>query len=378
VSNNRLTVAEIFRGHGRDFLSEHGTKVPGYQKKALWLLANCQTAALGGHLVKCGNCEHKEYRHNSCRHRGCPQCEGTKEAKWLLAREEELLPVHYFHVVFTVPHVLNELFLNNQRQCFEALFQAVAKTLQTVAKNRLKAKLGFFSILHTWGQQMDFHPHVHCVVPGGGLSLEGNNWISSSKKRRYFAPTKVLAEVFRGILVKALKRQFREGKLRCDGNFELLLNSAVARRWVVHAQPPFGSALQVLKYLSRYTRKVAITNSRLINCSNGKVTFSFKDYANGAVKKTCCMKTTEFIRRFLMHIPPPGFVRIRHYGFMAGKNRKALINQIKKLIAGLLPIVFKSPKSDGSFNPSCCPKCGKSALAIIPYVQKFNLLQDTS
>ena len=374
----RLTVAELFRTHAQEFLGMYGKLVPGYQKKALWSLARCQTAALGGSIVECTACGHRESRYNSCRSRGCPQCEGSKEAKWLLERESELLPVHYFHVVFTVSHVLNTLIINNQRRCFALFFQSVAKALQTVAQNRLKGRLGFFSILHTWGQKLDFHPHIHCVVPGGCLSMDGNTWIPTSKERRYFAPTKVLAEVFRGIFIKALKRAYKDGKLKFDGNFEALINQAVSRNWVVHAQPPFGSATQVLKYLSRYTRKVALTNSRLVSLENGKVTFSFKDYADYSAKKYCRMQATEFIRRFLMHIPQPGFVRIRHYGFMTGKNRKQRLASLRDLIAGLLPVIISHPESDQSFKPGTCPNCGATSLTVVADLPKLPLRTDSS
>jgi hypothetical protein len=280
------------------------------------------------------------------------------------------LPVHYFHVVFTMPHALNELFLQNQRTCSTALFQAAAKTLSTVAYRRIGAKLGFFSILHTWGQMLDLHPHLHCVVPGGGLSGDGESWIATSKKRRYFAPVRVLAEVFRGILVKRLRRLFRQGKLAYAGDFEQLIATAIRRRWVVHAQPPFGSATQVLKYLSRYTRKVALSNARLVALDGEMVSFSFKDYADGSQKKLCRMKASEFIRRFLMHIPPPGFVRIRYYGFMAGKHRHERIARIREVIAGLLPVPVTHPKTDGSFRPGCCPRCGAQALHLSEMLPK--------
>jgi hypothetical protein len=281
-------------------------------------------------------------------------------------------------VVFTVSHELNSLFLNNERLCFTLFFQSVSRALQTVAESRLKGRLGFFSILHTWGQKLDFHPHIHCVVPGGVLSGDGNTWISTSKKRRYFAPTKVLALVFRGIFIKTLKYAYKKGKLNFDGDFEALLNQAVMRPWVVHAQPPFGSAVQVLKYLSRYTRKVALTNSRLLSLQNGTVTFSFKDYADYSAKKLCRMKATEFIRRFLMHVPQPGFVRIRHYGFMAGKNRKKHLSKIKDLIAGLLPLIVLHPEVDQSFRPGTCPACGAQSIIIVADLPKTPLRADSS
>lgn len=211
MTSARLTVAEIFRRHRGEFSHLYDTRLPSHQKRALWSIAHCQTEVMGGTVRECQGCGHRVYCYNSCRTRGCPQCEGSKEARWLLARADELLPTHYFHVVFTVPHVFNELILHNQRECFSTLFEAVSKTLQTVGENRLQAKLGFFSVLHTWGQSLDFHPHIHCVVPGGGLSLDGKSWTPTSKKRRYFAPTKVLAEVSRGVFLKMLRRRFYSG-----------------------------------------------------------------------------------------------------------------------------------------------------------------------
>ena len=376
--DSKLTLAELLRTHRKELMSEYGVQLSGYQKRGLWLLEHCQTTALGGHLCGCSECGHRVYRANSCRHRGCPQCEGSKEAEWLLEREKELLPVHYFHVVFTIPHVLNEVFLNNQRECYSAFFESVAKTLKTVGENRISAKLGFFAVLHTWGQLLNFHPHIHCVVPGGGITADGKNWIATSKKRRYFAPTKVLAEVFRGILLKALKRRFRDGKLTVAGDFDRLLTLAASRRWVVHAQPPFGSALAVVKYLSRYTRKVALSNSRLIELNKGVVTFKFKDYANAAMGKCCRMRAVELLRRFAMHIPPPGFVRIRYYGFMAGAKRKERLKAIAELIRGLLPEIVKNQASDGSFKPRKCPVCGVSALRVLRVYLRGTSYQDSS
>jgi hypothetical protein len=362
----QLTLRDVLHAHRGDLLKKYGEKLPGYQKRGLWLLEHCQSVALGGHIRRCSACGQQEYRHNSCRYRGCPQCEGSKEAKWLLEREDELLPVHYFHVVFTVPHVLNELFYHNQRECYGALFEAAAKTLNTVGKNRIGAKLGFFSLLHTWGQLLNYHPHLHCVIPGGGISLDNEQWVSTSKKRRYFASTKVLAEVFRGILLKKLRQRYLAGKLNVRGDFEQLLDDAARRRWVVHAKPPFGSPLAVLKYLSRYTRKVAISNSRLLELKDGMLSFKFKDYANASIGKTCRMSAVEFLRRFAMHLPPPGFVRIRYYGFMAGAKRKARLKQMAELIRGLLP---ELPKRESSNNSSCqarcCTRCGKPALKLL-------------
>lgn len=374
-----ITVAEICRNYGAEFLNFYKLKLPAYKKTALWCLANCRTAALGGRVTECTECGHREYRYNSCRHRGCPQCEGSKEAGWMRARESELLPTHYFHIVFTVPHVLNELFIKNQRICFAIFFRSVAKALSTVMRDRLKAQVGFFAIMHTWGQRLDFHPHIHCVVPGGGVTNDGL-WIATSKKRRYFAPTKVLAEVFRGILIKALKRAHKDRKLTFTGDLEALLNSSSKKPWVVHAEPPFGSAIQVLKYLSRYTRKVAISNSRLVSLEDNKVTFSFKDYAEQSEKKLCRMPVLEFIRRFLLHIPPRAFVRIRHYGFLAGKNRKIRIQNLKEVIAGLLPVLATLTAT--AIKESCalglCPKCKVGVLILIEIIPRAIIKADSS
>lgn len=358
-----LTVADVFRAHSDDFLKAYGTRIPGYQKKALFALMRCRTPSLGGHLYVCPVCGYKEQRYNSCRVRGCPQCEGSKEAAWLLEREAELLPTHYFHVVFTLPHILNTLILGNQHKCLGLFFSAVAKTLMTVAQNRLGGRLGFFSVLHTWGQKLDFHPHLHCVVPGGVVLPDGA-WLPTSKRRRYFLPHKVLADVFQGIFIEKLRRAFQARSLTYQGDFEALLTQAACARWVVHAQPPFGSALSVLKYLSRYTRKVALANSRLISLVAATVTFSWKDYADGSQRKLCRMSAVEFIRRFLMHIPQPGFVRIRHYGFMAGKGRAVRLATLRETILGLLPPVVL-PKTDRSFKPGICPGCGMALLVAV-------------
>lgn len=371
-----LTVAEVFRVHAGEFLAAHGARLRGYIKKALWSIAHCRTGRLGSRIVACPKCGHREQRYNSCRHRGCPQCEGAKEAQWMKAREGELLPVPYFHVVFTVPHVLNALFISHPRQCYALFFQAVAKTILTVGRNRLGARLGFFSILHTWGQPLTVHPHIHCVVPGGGIRPDGG-WVFSSKRTRYLAPGKVLSEVFRGVLLKALRHAHSQGKLSFDGDFEELLSAAAARKWVVYAKPPFGGAQAVLRYLSRYTRKVALSNSRLISFDQDMVSFAFKDYAAGACRKVARMRAVEFMRRFLQHIPPPGFVRIRYYGFMAGKDRKRRLYCLREVIAGLLPVVIKAHMPD-LFLPGRCPICRLGVLMVVLEIPAQKPRRDSS
>jgi Putative transposase/Transposase zinc-binding domain len=379
-----LTLGEICRAHAKELLSLHGTKLPDYQKSALWCLSRCRTEALGGYIVECAECQQRSYFFKSCRHRGCPQCEGAKEAAWMLARQDELLPTHYFHVVFTVPHCLNELFLKNQPLGYSIFFSAVAKALTTVVGNRLGgAKIGFFSILHTWGQRLDLHPHIHCVVPGGGIAPDGN-WVLTSKKRRFLVSTKVLAEVFRAILLKKLRQAYRKKKIHYQGDLETLFNQAVRKKWVVHAKPPFSSPLCVLKYLSRYTRKVALSNSRLLSLKNGMVTFRFKDYAQKESDRICTINAVEFLRRFLMHIPKPGFMRIRYFGFMAGPNRKARINQLKERIAGVLPVVQPQIETaqrgvaKSLSTMQCCPACGSANLIHTEFAAKNTLKADSS
>lgn len=362
--DGKLSLAGIFRAHAAEFLAACASRLPSYVAFALWSIIRCRTAALGGRVLRCAACGHEQWRYNSCRHRACPQCEGDKDAAWCQARQSELLPTHYFHLVFTVSHTLNNLFLANKRVCFSLLFQAAAKTVQKVGRQRLKgARLGFFAILHTWGQLLNFHPHIHLVIPGGGVSADGK-WIMSSRKKRYFASTKVLALVFRAILIKSLKRAYRERKIVFDGDFEALINSALQKPWLVHAQPPFASPSQLLKYLSRYTRKVAFSNSRLVSYDKELISFSFKDYANAAKKKLCHMHVLEFMRRFLLHVPPPRFVRIRHFGFMAGKGRNPTIEKLKSLIAGLLPVVAKAVAKSMQIAVGC-PLCGASTLLLV-------------
>jgi hypothetical protein len=276
-------------------------------------------------------------------------------------RVEDLLPVHYFHVVFTVPHILNELFLHNQKVCFSLFFDAVKETLSTVGKRRFNAEIGFFAVMHTWGQLLTFHPHIHCCVPGGGLSFDRQTWIPSSKKQRFFASHKVLALVFRGILIKKLKGAFAKGDIHYEGDLESLLTQSVSRKWVVHCKPPFDGPLRVIQYLARYTRKVALSNSRLISFENNTVTFSWKDYSSNSESKVAKLSSMEFIRRFLSHIPTPRFVRIRHFGFLSNRRRKASVALIRNLIGELLPEASALTFED-SFMPGRCPVCSTGVL----------------
>lgn len=340
-------------------------------------IAECRTAALGGHVEACDSCAHQRIAYNSCRDRHCPKCQNTARAEWITERLERLLPVPYFHVVFTIPDELNPLALRNKKAIFDILFAAASQTLLTIARDKkhLGAQVGFTMVLHTWGQNLLFHPHVHCVVTGGGLSPDGEHWVAAREK--YLLPVKVLGKLFRGKFLAALDLAFQNGELDFAGSTAELAVPEAWRRfkaplyrkdWVVYAKPPFGGAEQVFKYLGRYTHRIAISNHRLVDFADGKVTFSWKDYADGCQKKFMTLDAVEFLRRFLLHVLPHGFVRIRHYGVCASSN----VNT--KLVAAqqLLEPQAKPPKPEPTevkpwwqrfleqtgVDMLACPSCG--------------------
>jgi len=292
-------------------------------------IATCRTAAIGGHVDACQDCGHARIAYNSCRDRHCPKCQGLERDKWLERRLERLLPVPYYHVVFTLPSELHPLALGNKRLIFGLLFKAAASTLRRIAEDpkHLGAQLGVTAVLHTWGQNLLFHPHLHCVVTGGGLALDGTRWVPA--RERYLLPVKILGRVFRARFLDALGRAWKAGKLRLGGGmvrladparWSALKHKAYAKDWVVYAKPPFGGPERVFRYLGRYTHRVAISNWRITDFDAGRVTFSLKDYADGGRCKSMTLDAVEFLRRFLLHVLPKGLVRIRHYGLNAGCN----------------------------------------------------------
>jgi hypothetical protein len=328
MTRPRLEVADVFRDQGDAFRDRYGDTLSPEQRRALRDIAACRTAALGGHVEECDQCGHQQIAYNSCRNRHCPKCRATAAAQWMEAREAELLPVEYFHVVFTLPAVLGPIALQNPRQVYNILFRAAAETLQQIAADpkHLGAAIGFLAVLHTWGQNLEHHPHVHCVVPGGGLSPDGSQWVACEPG--FFLPVRVLSRVFRGKFLALLGNAFDQGKLSFHGKLRVLaapsefqrrLTASAQTDWVVYAKRPFGGPEQVLKYLAQYTHRVAISNRRLVALEEGEVQFHWKDYAHGGGQKTMTLKATEFIRRFLLHVLPSGFVRIRHYGFLANR-----------------------------------------------------------
>jgi len=325
-----LELADVIRRHASGL-----TGLSTQQRRVLSRLAACRTAALGGHVETCDHCQHQRMAYNSCRNRHCPKCQASACARWMEARAAELLPVEYFHVVFTLPDVFNQLALGNKRVVYRTLFKAVAQTLLEVAANpkHLGARIGFLSILHTWGQNLSLHPHLHCVIPGGGLSPDGSRWIAC--RPGFFLPVRVLSRVFRGKFIDLLRRASAKGQLRGIPDaaaFEALTDSAVRHDWVVYAKRPFGGPDTVLKYLSRYTHKIAISNRRLLAMDDQSVTFRWKDYAHGNRPSTMTLDAGEFLRRFLMHVVPRGFTRIRHFGFLANRHRSRNLKRCRQLL----------------------------------------------
>jgi hypothetical protein len=379
MTEHRLEVADVFRTYEKEFFARWGHVIGAHQRKAFGAIRDCRTAALGGHvqyIEQCDQCGHRVISYNSCRNRHCPKCQAMARAKWLAARETELLPVPYFHVVFTLPQQIGGLALQNPTEIYRLLFRAASETLLTIAADptRLGAEIGFLAVLHTWGQNLHLHPHLHCVVPGGGISPDGTQWIGC-KKRSFFLPVEVLSSRFRNLFLIYLREAFQAGRLQFHGEmaglarppaFETLRRQARQIKWVVFVKPPFGGPEQVLKYLARYTHRVAISNGRLLSMENGRVTFAYKDYADGNKSKIMVLEATEFIRRFLLHVLPSGFVRIRQFGFLANRARGKRLALCRDLL-GAVPLDngIRVVQRDDKRCPAC--KIGRLVLiGVIP------------
>ncbi len=366
MSRPPLEVADLIRSAGTAFVERNRQWLRWRHVKVLLAIARCRTAALGGHLDQCTRCGHRAISYNSCRNRHCPKCQTAARDRWITARQKELLPTRYVHVVFTLPAQLAPLALQNKKLIYSLLLRASAETLLEVARDpkHLGAEIGFFSVLHTWSQKLSLHPHVHCVIPAGGLSLDHSHWVKS--QNRFFLPLKVLSRVFRGKFVAGLKQALQNGQLNFHGNLAPLarpktsaawLRPLFRKDWAVYAKPPFGGPEYVLQYLGRYTHRVAISNHRLVSFTDGKVTFRWRDSAHNNEQKLMTLSLDEFLRRFLLHLLPKGFVRIRNFGFLANRRR-----------AVLLPLCFHSlgaaqqPQADqdasGTNDLWRCPVCG--------------------
>jgi Putative transposase/Transposase zinc-binding domain len=380
MNQPRLTVAEVIRSCLDEFLDQYDTKLTPEQRRALKDITACRTAALGGHVLGCPECGYQQIAYNSCGNRHCPTCQATAAARWMEARAAELLPVPYFHLVFTLPDALDPIALANPRVVYDLLLRSAAETVLEVAANpdHLGARTGVLAVLHTWGQTLQFHPHVHCVVPGGGLSPDGTNWVGS--RPHFFLPVRVLSRVFRGKFIAGLRAAHDSGRLRLTGRgpdetaaeFQRLVSAAASTDWVVYAKPPFGGPEQVLKYLARYTHRVAISNRRLLDFDDGFVRFRYKDYAHGNRKRVIKLSAHEFVRRFLRHVLPTGFVRIRHYGILSNCRRQEDLACCRQLLDGAAAAESEPqetsniPEGQALITPTrVCPNCGAGRLIVI-------------
>ena len=369
---SELEVADIFRRHGPAYRRAHDGHIGRVERRVMSAIELCRTAALGGHVEACEDCAHSRVAYNSCRNRHCPKCQGATRERWLADRQADLLPVPYFHVVFTVPAEVAAIAFHNKAVVYAILFDAVAATLKTIAADprHLGGEIGFLAILHSWGQALTHHPHIHCLVPGGALA-DGQRWLAC--RPRFFLPIHVLSRLFRRLFLERLKTAHARGRLRFSGTLAQLddadVFAAAVRRlrrknWVVYAKPPFGSPEHVLAYLGRYTHRVAIANSRLVSADDSSVVFRWRDYRHGNAPRQMSLDPDEFIRRFLIHSLPDGFHRIRHYGFLANGCRRARLATIRQLLPVTegrfgeptddAPIVARLPR----FDPTVCPCCG--------------------
>jgi Putative transposase/Transposase zinc-binding domain len=391
MNRPRLEVAEVIRSCYDAFLQRYGKSLTPEQRRALDDLAKCRTAALGGHVLECPQCGHQQIAYNSCGNRHCPKCQATASARWLETQAADLLEVPYFHVVFTLPSDLGPIALHNPRQVYGLLMRAAAETLLELAADpkHLGAHIGVLEVLHTWGQNLALHPHVHCIVTGGGLSLDETHWIAGSD--RFFLPVGVLSRVFRGKFLAGLHAAFQQGRLCFPGKlapladsarFNRLLSQTVRTEWVVHVKRPTNGPATVLKYLARYTHKTAISNRRLVNFEDGQVTFRWKDYAQGGRRRIMTLDAIEFVRRFLLHVLPSGFVRIRHYGLLANCHRREKLALCRELLGAAamtdseLPNLDTTPELQSPVTPTrVCPNCGAARMIVIEQLPPLTLAQ---
>ncbi len=370
-------VADIFRMHGKEYRNNHS--LPLSHLKVMQSIEVCRTSYLGGHVEKCEQCGFRKPSYNSCRNRHCPKCQGLTKARWLQDRKSELLPVGYFHDVFTLPHKLNALILNNKKTLLNILFKSVSETLLQFGRNNLGGKLGFLCILHTWKQTLQDHFHLHCVVPAGVLSLDKNRWIPSRKN--FLFDVTALSIVFRKKFITLLEAAYKKEDLIFPGpiatlatkrEFSRFIDSLWEHRWVVYSKKPFGGPEQVLDYIGRYTHRVAISNNRILNVQHGRVTFTYRDRKNGDIQKTKPLDAEEFIRRFLLHVIPDGFMRIRHFGFLANRCKKDNLHKIRELTGVSETVAKKTKKTTEELmleltgtDISICPCCKKGTMTVI-------------
>jgi hypothetical protein len=361
----RAELADIFRSHGESYQKTHCLSAS--QRKVMRAVSVCRTKELGGHLKQCDACGFEHPTYNSCRNRHCPKCQSLAKAKWLEKQTSELLPVGYFHLVFTLPHELNRLILADKKIGLSLLFKAVSETLLEFGQSRFGGTVGIIAVLHTWDQTLKDHFHLHCLVPAGALSVDQNRWIAA--RENFLFPVTALSRAFRGKFLDLLKHNIERGKIAAAHNETTALWK---KNWVVYAKKPFGSPHTVLDYLGRYTHRVALSNHRILQVENGEVTLSYRDRKDGDRKKTLTLDALEFIRRFLLHVLPDGFMRIRHFGFLANRSKKQTLAQCRKLL-GANPALAPIPKESAKdlllritgIDLSRCPNCQKGTMIVI-------------
>jgi hypothetical protein len=377
-------VAEVFRRYGAGCRQRHGGSLSTAQRRVMTAVVRCRTAALGGHVEQCDACGHQRISYNSCRNRHCPKCQSLARAVWLEERRSELLPTPYFHVVFTVPDQIAAIAYHNKAVVYDILFRTAAETLSTIAADpeHLGTDLGFFAVLHTWGQVLLFHPHLHCVVAGGGLSPDRTQWIAC--RPNFFLPVRVLSRLFRRLFLEAVQKAFDTAKLTFSGTLEplrdrdtFLRHLAPARKieWVVYAKPPFAGPEQVLAYVARYTHRIGVSNDRLITVDNDTVRFRWRDYRHGNRHRTMALAADEFIRRFLLHVLPRGFQRIRYYGFLANRCRHEKLVRCRELLCIPPPPACKeAPNYRDRYQEVTgsslieCPACHRGRMVVVDVV----------
>jgi hypothetical protein len=381
MSRPPLEVADVVRQHGAAFLARYGPTLSGAQHRALRAMALCRTAALGGHITQCDHCGHEGQAYNSCRHRSCPKCHGTAQATWLAAREREVLETPYAHVIFTLPHELGPLALQNPGHLYGLLFRTVAQTLQDIAQDpkHLGAEIGGLAVLHTWGQQLHHHPHLHCVLPAGGVAPDGTHWIPC--RPHFFLPVRVLSRRFRRLYLAGLEHTYSQGHLTLTGRcrelaeptpWRRLLTALRDKEWVVYAKEPLQDPQHVLQYLARYAHRVAISNHRLVALEHGQVTFRYKDYQRGHRLRALTLDAVEFLRRLMLHVPPHGFHRLRHFGFLANRVRQEKLAQCRVLLGQAPrpprreePVAREVPEGPSSAPGAPCPVCQHGRMQLV-------------
>jgi len=403
VDRRPLDVADIFRRYGDTYRDQAGASLSTAQRRVMTAIESCRTAALGGHVEQCDRCGHTRVWYNSCRNRHCPTCQSLARAAWIEDRTADLIDCEYFHVVFTVPHAIAEIAVQNKAVVYGILFRATADTLRTIAADprHLGAAIGFFAVLHTWGQTVMHHPHLHCVVPGGGLSPDGTRWVAC--RPGFFLPVRVLSRLFRRLFLESLQTAFDTGQLRFCGSLQPLaepsgfaahLQPTRHTQWVVYAKRPFAGPQQVLEYVGRYTHRVAISNHRLIDMDDDQVRFRYKDYRAdpSQIQKTMTLGATEFIRRFLLHVLPAGFHRIRYYGWLSHRHRTATLARCRQLLGTpAAPRITGEPRPLSDYRDRyesltgvslrTCPACHDGHMIVTECVTRarpYPALADTS